>query len=267
MNDSSARVTTAKAAAQSGATAARADFRGSLSVETKEHKNDLVTQADRSSQRAITSRIRTAYPDERIVAEEGAMADTVPEEGTAWVVDPIDGTGNYVKGSPIWTTTVASVVDGDLNAAATILPAIGDSYIASKEETRLNDEPASVSDSTDTDSFVVGVLGNGAVSDNSRYASLTSAVVESCGDLRRFGSTTAALAFVAAGQLDAAITAKRKNPWDILAGSHTVECAGGTVTRFDGEPWTVSDELIVASNGQAHDFVLQLTRDAVNYYD
>ena len=267
MNEPPSRVTVVKAAARSGATEARADFRGTLTVGAKAHKNDLVTEADRSSQRAITTRIRTDYPDETIVAEEGNMAESVPDGESAWVVDPIDGTGNYVRGSPIWTTTVASIVNGNVDAAATMLPVIGDCYTATSEVTRLNDERASVSARTDTDSFVVGVLGNGAVSDNSGYASLTSAVVESFGDLRRFGSTTAALAFVAAGQLDAAITAKRKNPWDIVAGSHMVECAGGTVTGFSGDSWTLSDELIVASNGHAHDFVLEVTHDAVNYHE
>lgn len=267
MSDSPSRVTTVQEAAQAGATAALADFRGSLSVGTKAHKNDLVTQADRASQQAIIDRIRVDYPDETIVAEEGEMAGTVPETESAWVVDPIDGTGNYVKGSPIWTTTVASVADGTPDAAATMLPAIGDCYIATGEVTRLNDERARVSETTETDSFVVGVLGNGALTGNASYASLTSAVVDSFGDLRRLGSTTAALAFVAGGQLDAAITAKPKRPWDIVAGAHMVACAGGTVTAFSGAPWTLRDDMLVASNGRAHDAVLDVTHEAVNYDD
>jgi myo-inositol-1(or 4)-monophosphatase len=119
-----------------------------------------------------------------------------------------------------------------------------------------------VSERTDTDTFVAGVLGSGAAPDHTAYAALTSAVVENFGELRRFGSTTAALAFVASSGLDVAVTATPKNPWDLLAGIHMIECAGGTVTTLDGEIWHIDSEVVVASNGCTHSVALDIVREA-----
>ncbi len=85
----------------------------------------------------------------------------------------------------------------------------------------------------------MGALGSGSVNDRTGYASLSRAGIEEFGDIRRFGCTTAALAFVANGALDAAITATPKSPCDVVAGAHMIRCAGGTVTNLDAELWKI----------------------------
>lgn len=240
-------------AAQVGANTAAEDYRRALSVDTKRNKNDYVTDADRAAQDAIVNHIHSAFPNEPIVAEENDQQEHVPDSGPAWVIDPIDGTTNYVHGLPIWTASVSSVMDGELIGGATVLPATGDSYHADGNDLYLNGNAVTVSDRTDVETFVLGVLGSGAIGERSRYARLTSDVVTHFGDLRRLGCTTAALAFVASGHLDAAITATPKRPWDLLAGCHMVECAGGTVTTFDGTEWERATDFVIASNGQAHE--------------
>jgi myo-inositol-1(or 4)-monophosphatase len=256
------RVELASRAARNGANDAMALFRGDHDIEMKANANDPVTEADYTAQQTIIKQIRTEFPGDTIVAEENEYTSTVPEEGVAWVIDPIDGTVNYVRGLTLWTTTIGIIKHGDSVGAATVLPVSGDIYIADRDEVKLNGDSVTVSERTDTDTFVVGVLGSGVAPDHTAYATLTSTVIENFGELRRFGSTTAALAFVASGGLDVAVTATRKNPWDLLAGIHMVECAGGTVTTIDGEIWRIDSEAVVASNGCKHSMALNIAREA-----
>jgi myo-inositol-1(or 4)-monophosphatase len=256
------RIEVVQQAAKRGAKEASESFRSALSVETKTNKNDFVSDADRETQCAVVDHIRSVYPDEPIVAEENNRLDSIPDTGASWVIDPIDGTANYVSGIPLWTTTVAAVENGELRGAASILPGLDESYTADQECTYLNGRSVTVSDRIDTETFLVGVLGSGSVTDRTEYASLTSDVVTQFGDLRRFGCTTAALAFVASGHLDAAITPTPKHPWDLLAGVHLIKCAGGTVTDFDRQPWSVSDRRVAVSNGHAHEELVAVARAA-----
>lgn len=263
MTDSVRHVETATQAAQAGAEEAADAFRTPISIETKTNKNDFVSEVDRSVQQTVIEQIVSDFPGDTIIAEENNAATTVPETGTAWTVDPIDGTANYVRGLPVWSTSVGIVQAGDPIGGVTVLPALQDSYRATQQQTYLNGAQTSVSNRADIETFVVAVLGSGAVTDCSEYASFSSTVVEQFGDLRRFGCTTAALAFVASGQLDAAITATPKSPWDLVAGVQLIERAGGTVTTTDGQPWEPNDERVVTSNGHAHEKVLGIARDAV----
>ncbi|MFB6080303.1 MAG: inositol monophosphatase [Haloferacaceae archaeon] len=260
--DADGRAALATAAARAGAAAALDRFRSGVAVETKATKNDLVTEADRSAQRRVVERLRSSVPDEPVVGEEGEGSKAVPETGPAWVVDPIDGTANYVRGLGIWTTSVAAVVDGAPVAAASVLPATGDDYTADGTESRHNAEPTGVSDRTDPETFAVSVLGWGPSADRSAYADLAATVIDRFGDVRRLGSMQAALAFVASGQLDAAITTGRPHPWDSIAGAHLVDRAGGRVTDGEGRPWRHDSDVLVASNGRAHGAVLDAAREA-----
>ncbi|MFB6302362.1 MAG: inositol monophosphatase [Haloferacaceae archaeon] len=246
----------AVAAARAGAEEALDRFRGEITVETKENKNDLVTAADRWAQRTVVDRIREAFPDDPIVGEEEDELKEMPETGPAWIIDPIDGTANYARGMRLWTTSVAAVEDGDPVAAASVMPAMGDAYTADRATSRLNGERMSVSDRTDPGTFAVAVLGWGPVADPSPYIDLTDTVIRRFGDMRRLGSMQTALAFVASGELDAAITTRRPRPWDSIAGAHLIDQAGGRVTDAEGRPWRHDSDALVVSNGHAHGAVV-----------
>ena len=114
MNDGADRVDVAERAAKAGAAIAEAAFRDDIAVETKSGKNDVVTQADRDAQAAVIEVIHDAFPGEPVVGEEGDELKEVPTAGPAWVVDPIDGTANFVRGIHTWGTSVATVLDGAL---------------------------------------------------------------------------------------------------------------------------------------------------------
>jgi myo-inositol-1(or 4)-monophosphatase len=250
-------VTLAARAARAGSAVAAERFRTDVRVETKAHKNDLVSEADGAAQDRVVA-LLSGESDAPVVGEEDDTPSAVPADGPAWIVDPIDGTANYLRGLRLWTTSVARVEDGEPVAAATVMPAMDDEFLAGDDGARLNGDPAGVSDRTDPETFAVAVLGWGPHGERDAYAALSEAVVRECGDMRRFGSMQSALAFVASGGLDAAITTRRPNPWDSVAGVHLIRAAGGTVTDLSGERWRHDSQGLVASNGRDHERLVEL---------
>ncbi|MEF8813959.1 MAG: inositol monophosphatase family protein [Halovenus sp.] len=263
MSNAIERSAVVERSARAGGVVARESFRGALSVERKSNKNDLVTGADREAQRQVIATIRQEFPDATLVCEEGSipggtavgdvdLRESVPEAGNAWVVDPIDGTANFVRGNRRWATVVATVTDGEPVAAATALPAQEDVYAAGPDSGTLNGDPLSVSDRADPETFAVSLLGWWRVGDGDRHASLFGQCANTFGDVRRSGSMQASLALVAGGSLDGAILPHPGNPWDTLAGAHLVRRAGGRVTDLDGNRWAHGADGMVVSNGEAH---------------
>jgi len=267
MADSLHRAALAERAARAGGVVARNKFRETVAVETKSSKNDVVTETDRDAQAQVVTTVREEFPDDRFLCEEELVSlsgpetaetepsavDAVPETGTAWVVDPIDGTTNYVRGLRTWATSVAATSDGETVGAATYMPSMGDLYASGPESATRDGTTLSVSDRTDPETFVVTPVGWWELDDRAEFGRLCTAVIDRFGDMRRIGSFQATLAFVADGALDGAVCPTATNPWDTLAGVHMVRQAGGTVTDLDGERWQADSLGLVASNGEAHD--------------
>ena len=260
MSRSADRVETAERAARAGAAVACESFRSDIEVETKSGKTDVVTQADRDAQLRVVDVIEETFPDEPIVGEEGDELKSVPDEGAAWIVDPIDGTANFVRGLRTWGTSVAAVVDGKSVAAANVFPALEDAYIAGTDETRLNGTPVRVSERHDPETFTVVPTTWWPRDQRSEYAAAFRGIVETFGDARRFGCSQASLSMVASGQVEGVVSKRRAHPWDTVAGVHMIRRAGGTVTDLDGESWTPTDEGLVASNDTAHETILEAAR-------
>jgi myo-inositol-1(or 4)-monophosphatase len=253
----------ARAADRGGAVAAQS-YRTTLSVETKAHKNDVVSEADRAAQERVIETLERDSGAPVVAEEEDGTATTVPPTGSAWVVDPIDGTANYLRGISLWATSVAAVVDGEPVAAATVAPALGETYLAGDGTATLNGERMTVSDRDDVETFATAVLGWGPQGERADYGRLASEVVARCGDMRRLGSMQLALAYVASGALDAAITTRRPNPWDSMAGVHLTRAAGGQVTDLTGDRWEHDSDVLVASNGRSHDAVRAVAKAALS---
>jgi len=277
--DAEERAATALAAARAGASVAADHYRTDLPVEQKDGKTDLVTRADREAEVAVLDVVAERYPGETVVAEESAGETAVPEAGAAWVIDPIDGTNNFVREIPLWATAVAAVVDGEAVAAAVVLPAVGDAYVADAEETRLvpvdaasdetphNGEAVTVSDRADPETMAVAPTIWWNMDQRDQYAAAASEVVHRFGDLARFRSAQVTLGMVAAGSLDGTFTNLTPNPWDSVAGAHLVDRAGGTVTDLAGDPWRHDADGFVASNGRCHDEVLAAARAVADVAD
>lgn len=274
MTDAHHRAAIAERAARAGGAVARELFRGDLQVETKEDKTDLVTAADRDAQHQVVATIREEFSGDQFVCEEdspqlvgpesdvteAALVDDVPETGPAWIVDPIDGTTNFVRGSRTWATSVTALVDGEPVGSANYLPAMGDLYAAGPESVTRDGKSMRVSDEADTDAFLVAVVNRWE--DPERFGDVCAATDEQLGDVRRLGSFQATLSMLADGGFDAAVCTQTANPWDTVAGVHMVREAGGTVTDVHGDRWEPTSEGMVASNGAAHDAVLAAVEPA-----
>ena len=252
--DATGRLDTAIEAAERGGRLALDSFRSDLAVETKaDGPMDAVTAVDRAVQERVSAYLADAHPDDAFVGEEDEALKAVPAEGDAWVVDPIDGTVNYVAGNRVWMTSVAACRDGEPVAAANYAPATGDLYAAGDGRTRRDGDPATVSDTTDPAAFTI----NPIFGVSSRHREALSGVVETVladfGDLRRFGCAQAALSGVASGELEATVSTVELTDWDTAAGVHLVRRAGGRATDVHGDRWTPGSEGLIASNDVAHD--------------
>ncbi|SEP87409.1 inositol monophosphatase family protein [Natrinema salaciae] len=258
--DSSRAAVAVRAADRGGAVAADS-FRTELAVERKDGKTDFVTQADRDAQETVIETIREAFPTEPIVGEEADALKAVPETGPAWIVDPIDGTNNYVDGSRAFGTAVAAVVDGEPVAAAFDCPALSDVYRVGPDGAYRNDEPLSVSNCTDPETATVCPTLWWDRDQRDQYAAATRAVVQRFDDMRRYGCAQLELAMVASGALEGTMTNLRANPWDTVAGVRLIREAGGVVTDLEGERWRHDSTGLVASNGGIHDELLAAARE------
>jgi myo-inositol-1(or 4)-monophosphatase len=253
---------TALDAARAGAAIAQDRFRTELSVETKDGKTDVVTAADRDAQRAVRDRIREAYPDDPVVGEENDLPTTVPPDGPAWIVDPIDGTNNYVREFPTWVTAVAAVVDGEPVASAIVAPELGDTYVAGDDGFTRNETQLTVSDIDNPDSAAVCPTLWWPRDRRDEYSDITTAILTDFGDIRRYGSAQLELAMVASGTLDGVVSNIRANPWDTVAGAHLLRQAGGTVTDLRETRWQHDSTGLVGSNGRIHEDLLSAARKA-----
>ncbi|MDV7350879.1 inositol monophosphatase [Halorubrum distributum] len=259
-DDVAERAAVARRAAEAGAAVAHDSFRSDIAVETK-GEDDVVTEADRAAQRAVIASIRESFPDDAVVGEEEDERKTVPDEGPAWVIDPIDGTNNYVRDIRVWATAVAAVVDGEPVAAAIVAPALGDTYTADATGAYRNGEPIAVSDVSEPRKAAVDPTIWWAYDARDEYARACEAIVTRFGDMRRLGAAQVVLPTVAAGGLEGTITNLRANPWDTVAGVFVIRQAGGRVTDLEGDRWRHDSKGVVASNGALHEEVLAAAKE------
>ncbi|NKE37709.1 inositol monophosphatase [Natronococcus sp. JC468] len=259
-NELERRADTAVRAARAGAAIAGEAFRTTLDVETKAGKTDVVTRADREAQVAVIEAIRETYPDDPVVGEEDDALKAVPESGPAWIVDPIDGTSNFVRGIRSFATAVAAVVDGEPVGAAIVCPALEDEYRSGPGGAFRNDEALAVSDCADPEAATVSPTFWWSRERRDEFAALNRELGDRFGDVRRFGCAQLGLAMVASGALEGITTNLRANPWDTVAGVHAIREAGGRVTDLEGERWRHDSDGLVASNGAIHAELLEAAR-------
>jgi myo-inositol-1(or 4)-monophosphatase len=223
---------------------------GSVTIEYK-GEVDLVTEADRASEKLIVERLRARWPQHGIVAEEGTRSETAAEY--LWYVDPLDGTTNFAHGYPVFCVSIALARrDGELQVGVLYDPTRDELFAAERGQgARLNGQPIQVSK---TKRLAESILGTGFPSHKRHknpniffYHQIT---LRSHG-VRRAGSAALDLANVACGRYDG-FWEFNLNPWDTGAGVLLVEEAGGKVTRFDGSPFRLDSREVLASNGLIH---------------
>jgi myo-inositol-1(or 4)-monophosphatase len=227
---------------------------------------DLVTEADHASEALILKRIRSAYPDCAILSEEsGASANT---SSAIWIADPLDGTTNFAHGLPIFSVTLALVVNNVIEVGVTFDPIHDELYTAQRGQgAYLNGERLQVSSVSTLDKalLVTGFPYDRRTNPNNNIRQFANFLLRAQGVLR-LGSAALDLGAVAAGRLDGYWEA-RINPWDVAAGALLVTEAGGQVTMPNGSPLDLFARQIVASNGLIQNAMIEVLSDNRTWQD
>jgi len=211
---------------------------------------DIVTQADRKSEQAIVTRLRTHFPKHSIVAEEGGGNESVSP--FRWHVDPLDGTTNFAHKYPCFAVSIGLEEDGEPIVGVVYQPVSGELFTASKGEGAfLNQKKIQVSpiEKLATSLLVTGFPSQKRTQ-NPNIHYYWDFTLRSHG-VRRDGSAAMDLASVACGRFDG-FWEFGLHSWDAAAGILLVREAGGTVTQFDGRPYRLGDRELLASNGRVH---------------
>lgn len=225
-------------------------------VGTKQHRVDLVTNLDREAERVIRGRLRRAFPAVGFLGEEhGARGGA----GARWIVDPIDGTMNFVHGVPMFAVSIGLEVGGRLAAGVIYDPMREELFTAIRGRgARLNGRRIRVSPTPALSDSLLATGFNAAFRRNHQPYLRWFTILESRSHaVRRMGSTAICLAYVAAGRLDGFYERDLK-AWDVAAGLLLVEEAGGRTSKLDGSPAELSDGRLLATNGRIHAAILRV---------
>lgn len=252
----------------------RHHFGAATRVRAKTSRFDLVTEADEQIEKELANYIRQRFPDHAVVGEEDisrrvlsgqaatrerAVADVAGEQPWEWLIDPIDGTTNFVHGMPIVATSVALMYRNEVVAGAVFNPIQDELYVAVRRHgATLNGRPLRVSQESElADSLLATGFQYDAGAGKRLNLDLFAAVLEEARNVRAIGSAALSLCYVGAGRLSG-FWELRLGPWDLAAGALVVREAGGRLSRLDGQPFDVWQPTVVATNGRIHDQLVRL---------
>lgn len=221
-------------------------------ISNKEGINNLVTEADHASEKAIIQTIRSKFPDHFILSEE--CGEIVMDSNMKWIIDPIDGTVNFAHGIPICCVSIGVEKDGEMIMGAVYSPFLNELYFAEKGEgSSLNGSPIHVSKETSVlKSCLVTGFPYTYLDEPNGPLQLFEKFIRQGIPVRRLGSAAIDLCWVACGRFDG-FYEHQLQAWDSAAGYFIVEEAGGKVTNFTGEKYSPYQPKILATNGLIHD--------------
>lgn len=252
-----------KAARNAGKIMVRAmDRADRLEVSNKGAPNDFVTNIDRAAEAEILSVIKKAYPDHGIIAEESGLHQGYNPNDVIWIIDPLDGTLNYIHGIPHFCISIGIQIRGVMEHALVYNPLSNELFTASKGSgAQLDGRRIRVSDCKSIDTAVICTgfaykrTGETLDSAMTRVAD----VLEQAADLRRTGAAALDLAFVAAGRFDG-FWETGLAPWDMAAGALLVREAGGFVGDLNGDDTYLQSGKIVAATPKVYPALLDLLK-------
>ncbi|MBI4518429.1 MAG: inositol monophosphatase [Deltaproteobacteria bacterium] len=252
-------------AVESVARAAVAEAGTRLRAAWREHKVisfkgpvDLVTETDREVEALVIGHLRRAFPAHQIVAEETA-SDQPDNQQPTWYLDPLDGTTNFAHGYPHFAVSLAFAEGGELRFGIVHDPVRDETFVAHRGGgASLNGAPISVSPVSDLNQ---ALLGTGFPYDRRErtdyYLAFIRRFLQHSQDVRRAGSAALDLCHVACGRFEGFWEWKLR-PWDTAAGVLIVREAGGVVTDFTGNPFSLRGEQTLASNGHVHGAMVEV---------
>ena len=253
----------AKKAVLAAGKVAREKYYQPLQVTNKGFR-DLVTDADLAAQEAITSIIRTAFPDHGFLTEEEDSA--LPTDGPViWIVDPIDGTANYSRGIPVFCVSIAATLnrpplsDADVLAGVIYDPLRDELFAtAAGGESQLNGRTLHATETADLNDAVLAMDWSRSAPLRQLGLDTVTNMIHDVRGIRNFASAALALAWVAAGRLDGYFNFKLM-PWDLAAASLLIRNSGGRLSDISDHPLSYGQENMacLASNGRLHDALLK----------
>lgn len=211
--------------------------------------NDFVTEVDHAAEQAIIETLLGAYPGHGILAEESGSRHGAKDSDFVWIIDPLDGTTNFIHGFPVYAVSIALAFKGQVQQAVVYDPNRNDLFYASKGRGAfLNDKRLRVSKRTRMADALIGTGFPFRKGDDfQRYLKMFEAVMPLCAGLRRPGAAALDLCYVAAGYTDGFFETGL-SPWDAAAGSLLITEAGGLIGNFTGEADFLHQREVVAGN-------------------
>ena len=221
--------------------------------------NDFVTEVDQAAEAAIISTLLEAYPGHAILAEESGRQHGSKHSDYLWIIDPLDGTTNFIHGFPVYAVSIALAFRGKVEQAVVYDPSRNDLFYASKGKgAYLNDRRLRVSKRTRMSDALIGTGFPFRKGDNfKRYLKMFEEVMQQCAGLRRPGAAALDLCYVAAGWYDGFFETGL-SPWDVAAGSLMITEAGGLVGNFTGESDFMYQREVVAANPRIYGQLVQM---------
>lgn len=219
---------------------------------------NLVTNVDIEAEKVVIEIIRNYYPKHNILTEETEHKQN-PDQEYCWVIDPLDGTTNYVHGFPFVCVSIALQKNGKSVVGVVYNPILNELFFAEKGKRCVrNDEEIHVSDNPD---FSKSLLATGfpydMLNDARNNIQYFSKLIKQCRGIRRPGAAALDICYVACGIFDG-YWELELYPWDTAAGIVILEQAGGQVSKFDGSEFSIFDKEIVATNGKIHEEMLEI---------
>jgi len=227
--------------------------RAALDVEnvriSQKQVNDFVTEVDHAAEAAIIETLLTAYPDHAIWAEESGKSHGRQGSDNVWVIDPLDGTTNFIHGFPVYCVSIALMVKGKVEQAVIYDPTRNDLFTATKGRgAYMNERRIRVSKRTELKRCLISTGFPFRPGDNfNNYLRMMADVMQRTAGLRRPGAAALDLAYVAAGFTDGFFETGL-SPWDVAAGSLLVTEAGGLIGNFTGESEFLEQKECVAGS-------------------
>ncbi|NOU93497.1 inositol monophosphatase [Paenibacillus sp. LMG 31456] len=233
------------------------------SLHTKYSSQDLVTEVDKGAEKMIRNLIQTHFPNHSILGEEGVepgpaasskALEAVKDAEYLWIVDPLDGTTNFVHGFPFFSVSIALAYKGEVIVGVVYNPISNELFVAEKGKgAYVKGKPMSVSGEG---KLIESLIATGLPADRAGALPVNlqgfNALCPKVRNIRIAGSAALHLAYVASGRLSG-FWEIGLNSWDIAAGALLVMESGGTVTDTEGNPYTLGVRNILASNGHIHD--------------
>ncbi|MDQ2827374.1 MAG: inositol monophosphatase [Actinomycetota bacterium] len=217
-------------------------------VTTKTSGTDMVSEMDRASEALIVEGILAARPDDAVLGEEGAAREGT--SGVRWIIDPLDGTTNYLYRHPTWAVSIGVEVDGRVDVGVVAAPGLGETFTAVRGKGAwLNGVPIAATAEQDLGRALVGTGFGYLAVRRARQAAVLPHLLPLVRDIRRNGVASLDLCWVACGRLDAYFEAGGQ-PWDVAAGLLIATEAGAVGRGLDGGP-PVHDSVVVAAPGIA----------------